>query len=93
MTIYLNRVISLNHRKTSMRLAKQEWRILENICHKEKLKRKDLLELIDAYKSEELGLTPSVRLFSLLYLNNLLKEGSFFISDHIIQKTLTEIKE
>ena len=92
MTIYLNRVISLNNKKTSMRLVKHEWNILENICLKEKMKRKKLLELIDSYKSDELGLTPSVRLFSLLYLNNLLKEGSFFTNDQILQKTLSEIK-
>lgn len=93
MTIYLNRVISLHNKKTSMRLAKQEWIILENICHKEKIKRKVLLELINSHKSAELGLTSSVRLFSLLYLNNLIQDGSFLINDQLIRKTLSEIKD
>ena len=69
MTTLSNRVISVFDKKTSMRLAKSEWNILDNICLKEHIKRRQLLELIETHKDPKLGLTPSVRLFSLLYLN------------------------
>lgn len=76
MTILSNRVISVFERKTSMRLAKSEWYILDSICMREKIKRKQLLELIDSNKDPQLGLTPSVRLFSLLYMHNLARQNS-----------------
>lgn len=68
MVAFINRVISVNGKKTTMRLTDVEWMILDNICYKEKMKRKTLLEAICAIKNTELGLTPSVRLFALLYL-------------------------
>ena len=75
MTVLQNRVISICNRKTSMRLAKSEWYVLDRICIRENLKRKQLLELIDKKKDPNLGLTPSVRLFSILYLHYLAKKG------------------
>ena len=74
MTVLQNRVISICNRKTSMRLAKSEWYVLDRICIRENLKRKQLLELIDKKKDPNLGLTPSVRLFSILYLHDLAKK-------------------
>ena len=71
MTILLNRVISIYEHKTSMRLAKSEWYILDRICIRENIKRNQLLEIIDKHRTPELGLTPAVRLFSLLYMHNL----------------------
>ena len=68
MVAFINRVISIDGRKTTMRLTDLEWTILDNICYAEKIRRKNLLELISGSKSAELGLTSSVRLFSLLYL-------------------------
>ena len=61
-----NRVISIYNRKTSMRLAPAEWEAIDTIC-RENIKRKKLFELIDANKDEKMGLTSSVRLFSLIY--------------------------
>ena len=62
-----NRVISIYNRKTSIRLAPAEWKAIDTICQRENIKRKNLFELIDANKNEKMGLTPSVRLFSLIY--------------------------
>ncbi len=62
-----NRVISIYNRKTSMRLAPAEWEAIDTICRRENIKRKKLFELIDANKDEKMGLTSSVRLFSLIY--------------------------
>lgn len=65
-----NRVISIYNRKTSMRLAPAEWEAIETICKRENIKRKKLFELIDANKDKRLGLTSSVRLFSIIYYRN-----------------------
>ena len=62
-----NRVISIYNRKTSMRLAPAEWEAIDTICRRENIKRKKLFELIDANKDEKMGLTASVRVFSLIY--------------------------
>ncbi len=71
MTILKNRVITLYDKKTSMRLASAEWQILDHICYAEKMKRKNLLELIDQYRDPCIGFTAAVRLFSLKYLDSL----------------------
>ncbi len=68
MIILTSRVVSIHDRKTSMRLTDIEWRILDGICYREKIKRKNLLELIEDNSPKGFGLTPAVRLFSLLYL-------------------------
>lgn len=70
MTSLSNRVVSIYDRKTSMRLAPAEWQALETICKREKIKRKKLLELIDTNRDLRLGLTSSVRLFSIIYYCN-----------------------
>ena len=70
MTTQTNKVITLYDKKTSMRLTFFEWKILDSICRAEKLKRKSILELIDKNRDTEIGFTPAVRLFSLLYLYN-----------------------
>ena len=68
MTVLIRRVVSVFDRKTTMRLAQNEWIILQNICRQEKIARKELLELIEQKRDKELGLTAAVRLFSLLYM-------------------------
>lgn len=65
-----NRVISIYDRKTSMRLAPAEWKAIDTICKREKIKRKKLFEIIDMNRDKKLGLTPSVRLFSIIYYQN-----------------------
>ena len=68
MTILTRRVISVFNKKTSMRLAQDEWLILQTICRNEKIARKKLLEMIEQKRDKCIGLTAAVRLFSLLYL-------------------------
>ena len=68
MTILTRRVISIFNKKTSMRLAQNEWIILQKICQNEKIARKKLFEMIEQKRDKNLGLTAAVRLFALLYL-------------------------
>ncbi|MBR2299381.1 MAG: ribbon-helix-helix domain-containing protein [Alphaproteobacteria bacterium] len=73
MTRLTNRVISIYDRKTSMRLALEEWMAFDDICKRERLKRKKLLELIEDHKAPNLGLTCFVRLFTVAYMHKLAK--------------------
>jgi len=70
----INRVICIDNKKTSMRLATAEWSALEFICTRENIKRNQLLELIDSHKNNKMGLTNAVRLFSIVYLHHLFAE-------------------
>ena len=65
-----SRVIDVKSRKTSMRLNPCEWKAIDTICQRENIKRKQLFELIDANKDIKLGLTSSIRLFSIIYYKN-----------------------
>ncbi len=65
-----NRVVSIYNRKTSIRLAPAEWNAIDTICTIENLKRKKLFEMIDTNRDKNLGLTTSVRLFSIIYYRN-----------------------
>jgi len=73
MTELKNRVVSIYDRKTSMRLATEEWLAFDDICKRERLKRKQLLELIEDKKAEGFGLTCYVRLFTIAYMHKLAK--------------------
>jgi len=77
-TTLKNRVITIYNRKTSMRLALEEWNAFDDICRREGLKRKKLLEIIETYKPSEIGLTCSVRLFTLAYMHKLAKISAFY---------------
>lgn len=76
-----NRVISIYNKKTSMRLAPIEWEALDAICQREHIARKKLFELIDTNKDSRLGLTSSVRLFSIIYYRNFAKYKQSYDSD------------
>lgn len=71
----VSKVINLSNKKTSMRLADAEWDALDAICKRENIKRNNLLELINENKDKNMGLTCSVRLFSVIYFYHLLKES------------------
>ena len=90
MIILMSKVVSVHERKTSMRLTDIEWRILDGICYREKIKRKNLLELIEDNSPVEFGLTPSVRLFSLLYMYS--KNRKFAPNQTRLQRTLSLLK-
>jgi len=70
----ISRVISINDKKTSIRLASAEWEAFDIICQKENVARNHLLELLNNNKDKNLGLTNSVRLFSIIYFYHLLLE-------------------
>lgn len=63
-----SKVIHIADKTTSIRLAEAEWDALELICKRENIKKTYLLRLINDYKDKDMGLTGSVRLFSLIYL-------------------------
>lgn len=70
MALLTNRVICINDRKTSIRLAAAEWKAIDTICKLENIKRRKLFEIIDINRDRKLGLTPSIRLFTLIYYQN-----------------------
>jgi len=70
----VNRVICINNKKTSMRMTLAEWDAFEIICKNENVSKSTLLNLINNNKNHTIGLTNSVRLFSIVYFHQLLKE-------------------
>ena len=76
-----SKVIRFNNKKTSIRLATAEWEALDIICKRENILRNHLLELLNTNKSKDIGLTSSVRLFSIIYFHQLMieKEKSSYL--------------
>lgn len=91
MTTLKNRVISIHDRKTSMRLALEEWNAFDDICRREGLKRKKLLEIIETNKPAEIGLTCSVRLFTLAYMHKFAKLTGLNASISRSDKTIFQV--
>lgn len=89
MVKFTNKVVSVYDRKTSMRLTDIEWKILDKICYAEKIRRKNLLELIMNNHSPKLGFTPAVRLFTLLYVYNKTEQR---YCKPLVQKSLSHLK-
>lgn len=63
----VNRVVSVNGRRTSMRMCTKEWLALEDVCKKEKITKNQLLGMIEETGKNTLGLTYSTRLFIIAY--------------------------
>lgn len=70
----INRVICINNKKTTIRLASAEWEAFDIICQKENVSRNHLIDLLNSNKDKNLGLTNSVRLFSIIYFHHLMLE-------------------
>lgn len=85
-----SKVISVYDRKTSMRLTDMEWHILDMICRQEKIRRKNILELIAESHSPQIGFTSSVRLFTLIYMYNRTLHGRQTLST--LQKSLLSLR-
>lgn len=66
------KLINISNKKTSMRLAKEEWNAFDLICDREHVKRDNLIDLIEGNKNVQMGLTYAVRLFSIIYFHDLL---------------------
>jgi predicted DNA-binding ribbon-helix-helix protein len=73
MTKLITKIITLNNRKTSMRLAQAEWEAVDLICKRENIYRKALLEMIAEAKDPSISLTSTVRLFAIVYFYQLQK--------------------
>lgn len=74
MTKLTNKILTINNRRTSMRLCCKEWAALDDICSLEQLSRNQLIAMIEKGKNDRLGLAYSTRLFALLYYQRLAKE-------------------
>ena len=66
----VNKIISINKRRTSMRLCTIEWEALDEICERENISRNKLIEKIEGDKDKEFGLAYSTRLFMVQYFRN-----------------------
>lgn len=64
--------VVVNGRRTSMRLDRETWVSLSEICSREKISVHELCSKIDVVKGKA-GLSSSTRLFVLTYFRNLLK--------------------
>lgn len=62
-----SKIIIFNNKKTSIRLATDEWDAIDYICKQENIKRNNLIELINSTKNQYLTLTSSIRLFNIIY--------------------------
>ncbi|MDD4555749.1 MAG: ribbon-helix-helix domain-containing protein [Alphaproteobacteria bacterium] len=70
----VNKIICLSSHNTCIRLCEKEWEAFDEICLNKKIKRKALIEKIKEKKSACMGLTPAIRLFTLLYYKALYNE-------------------
>lgn len=69
-----SKVVVINKRRTSVRLCQSEWRALEDVCKRERISRNRLIEAIENTNHNEIGLTGSIRLFSIVYYHSLADE-------------------
>ncbi len=90
-TILSKKVLRINNRVTTIQLCTQEWSALKEICENEKIHYNRLIELIDNYHDETLGLTYSTRLFMLLYYQNKPSLSSDFCSSGHISSNIYKI--
>ena len=66
----VNKIITVNKRRTSMRLCTLEWEAIDEICDKENISRNKLIEKIENEKDIALGLSYSTRLFLVQYFRD-----------------------
>lgn len=82
MTKLMNKIILINNRRTSMRLCQKEWDALYEVCKIERISKNHLIEMIEANKSEVLGLTYSTRLFLVTYFREAASEDGHKKAGH-----------
>ncbi len=83
-----SKIIFINRRRTSMRLCKQEWEALSQICKKEKISRNALIETIENAKDNKDGLTYTTRLFMLVYFQNKFRTPSVQNINSVLQQII-----
>lgn len=91
MTKLANKIISINSRRTSMRLCHKEWNALEDVCEREHINRNKLIELIENSKNHDLGLTYSTRLFLMLYFRDAARPAKPIRLKEIISPNIARI--
>ena len=82
MTKLINKIVMVNNRRTSMRLCLKEWEALYEVCKIEKISKNRLIEMIEANKSEVLGLTYSTRLLLVSYFREAASEDGHKLAGH-----------
>ncbi|MDR1694836.1 MAG: ribbon-helix-helix domain-containing protein [Lactobacillaceae bacterium] len=87
----VSRIIYLDCKSTCVRLCDKEWHALDEICKEEKIKRKNLINQIKNHKNKQLGLTPAIRLFTLLYYRKHFQKADLSKLDDNIKTLLTDI--
>ena len=66
----ISRNVTINGRRTSLRLEQVLWDAVEDICDKEGLELNELITLIDQRRNK-ISRTSAVRTFTVTYLHNL----------------------
>ena len=83
--------VIVNGRRTSMRLDRETWMALNDICTREKITIHELCSKIDEARKNS-GLSSSVRLFVLTYFRTILKQyedGEAGFSTQMLLKALS----
>ena len=83
--------VVVNGRRTSMRLDRETWMALNDICAREKVTIHELCSKIDEARKTS-GLSSSVRLFVLTYFRTILKQyenGETGFSTQMLLKALS----
>lgn len=87
--------VIVNGRRTSMRLDKETWISLSDICSRERINVHELCSRIDSFRGQS-GLSSSVRLFVLSYFRNVLQKYQTQVeipSEPILDVILAIIKD
>ena len=69
----ISKVITISKRKTSVRLAEAEWNALDEISKNENVKRNNIIDMINQNKDKDLSLTCGIRMFIIVYFNQILE--------------------
>lgn len=77
----INRNVTVNGHRTSMRLEPAMWDALEDICRREKLTIHEACSLVDARRSQS-SLTAAMRVFILGYFRAAVTETGHAIAGH-----------
>ena len=93
MTKLMNKIIMINNRRTSMRLCLKEWDALYEVCKIEHISKNHLIEMIEAHKSNTLGLTYSTRLFLMSYFREAASEEGHRKAGHGLSENYASIDQ
>lgn len=81
-TALISRNITVNKRRTSIRLEAQMWVALKEIAEREKCTVHDICTVIAGRKSENITLTAAIRIFLMLYFKSAATEDGHKKAGH-----------